>query len=105
MTAQSNPTTISERVRLVIELTRINSEHLQSTSRLAGVEIELEGALAAERPEVRTSNQLLRIEMLRDQLRDTDRVLRALEEERARLESKLANLEVVVRTSHDREAR
>ncbi|WP_250437811.1 MULTISPECIES: hypothetical protein [unclassified Caballeronia] len=105
MTAQGQPTPISERVRLVIELTWINSEHLRSKSRFAGVEIELESALAASRPEARTSLQLLRIEMLRDQLWEADRALNALEEERARLEAALANAEAATRTAHGRDPR
>ncbi|MFM0323592.1 hypothetical protein [Caballeronia glebae] len=105
MTAQGHPTPISERVRLVIELTRINSEHLRGKSRFAGVEIELESALAASRPEARTSQQLLRIEMLRDRLWEADRCLSALEEERARLEAALANVEAATRTARDRDPR
>ncbi|SAK59945.1 hypothetical protein AWB76_02814 [Caballeronia temeraria] len=105
MTAQGHPTPISERVRLVIELTRINSEHLRSKSRFAGVEIELESALAASRPEARTSQQVLRIEMLRDELWEADRSLSALEAERARLETALANVEAAARTAHARDSR
>ena len=105
MTAQGHPTPVPERVRLVIELTRINSEHLRSKSRFAGVEIELEGALAEGRPDARTSQQRLRIETLRDQLWEADRSLCALEEERARLEEKLVNLEAATRTAHGRDSR
>jgi len=97
MTAQGNVTPISERVRLVIALTQINSDHLRSQSRAAGVEIELEGALAASPPEARTSQQCLNIEMLRERLHEANESMRALEEERARLTAALADLEAAAR--------
>jgi hypothetical protein len=97
MTAQGNVTPISERVRLVIALTQINSDHLRSESRLAGAEIELEGALAASSPETRTSQQWLDIELLREQLRDASEALRVLEAERARLMAALAEVEAAAR--------
>lgn len=97
MTVQGSVTPISERVRLVIELTRINSEHLRCESRLAGIEFELEGALAASEADARTSQQVLNIELLRDRLRDASEARRALEEQRARLMAELADKEAAAR--------
>lgn len=103
MAAQDKTTSVPEHVRLVIELMRVNSEHLRSKGRFAGAEIELEGALAASRSEARTSRDVLRIEMLRDQLWEADRALCALEEERARLEAELARVEAAGRAAPRRE--
>jgi hypothetical protein len=97
MTAQGNVTPISERVRLVIELTQVNSDHLLGKSRVAGIEIELEGALMAHPIGERTPQQTLNIELLRERLREANEALRDLEVERARLSLALADVEAAAR--------
>jgi hypothetical protein len=97
MTAQGNVTPVSERVRLVIALTQINSDHLLGKSRVAGIEIELEGALMAHPLDERTAAQALNVDLLRDRLREANEALRDLEVERARLALALADAEAAAR--------
>lgn len=105
MSPHGNVTPISERVRLVIALTQVNSDHLRGESRLAGAEIELEGALADCRAKGETPQATRHIALLRERLDDAQRSLRAREDERQQLEAALANLDAAERSAQDRDTR
>jgi hypothetical protein len=92
---QPNPNAMQlfERMRLVIALTEVNSQHLRGESRRAGAEIELACALAREKRDGASPDEVRSVAQLREQLSDAERALRAIEFERAMLEDELADLD------------
>jgi hypothetical protein len=100
MPTPENTLPISERVRLVIALTEVNSHHLRGENRCAGAEIELASALEREKSEGVTSDGTRDIAALQRQLRASEDALRAIEFERERLEGELAALDAAAEENH-----
>ncbi|EUC15561.1 hypothetical protein PMI06_005463 [Burkholderia sp. BT03] len=104
MISQRNITPLFfERVRLVIALTDVNSRHLRGESRRAGAEIELACALESGKREGASPDETHDIAQLRERLRDAERSLQAIESERGRLESELADFDATVPRANGRD--
>jgi hypothetical protein len=91
-----------ERMRLVIALTDINSRHLRGESRRAGAEIELACALEAGRRDGISAGAAQDIARLQARLSDAEHSLQAIESERTRLESELAEFDATGPLAHGR---
>lgn len=102
MSSHENVTPISEHMQLVIALTQVNSDHLRGEARVAGAEIELEGALAELHVQGETPERIRQVARLREQFDDARRSLLDAAVERARLEQALHTLNAGPARAHDR---
>lgn len=100
MRDSSNAPDLAERMRLVVELTDINSRHLLGEGRRGGARFELERACEdlvreGSRPDLEE-----RIAVLRQRLRDAEGELLALEQRRAQLAWALAQWDDAQAAAH-----
>ncbi|MFM0034756.1 hypothetical protein [Paraburkholderia strydomiana] len=93
MTVERDAASASERMRLVIALTEVNSRHLRGESRRAGAEIELACALACEERDGVSQTGTADVEQLRERLSEAERTLLAIESEQQGLVDELARLD------------
>ena len=87
---------LTERIRLVIALTEVNSRRLRINARRCGAEIELQRALDDEARAGASPSQKAIIGELRERLAAADDELRKIEAEHEWLEDALINLDEAV---------